>query len=63
MFFHFMTAIFALALPEIIYEKYKSQRPSPMEYAGRIMQKEAAAGLKEEKAVALQLLYKRPGGH
>ena len=63
MFFHFMTAMFALALPEITYEKYKSQRPSSMEYTGRSMQKEAAAGVKEEKAAALQLLHKRPGSN
>lgn len=62
MFFHFITAIFALALSEIIYEKYKSQRYSSMEYAGRSIQKEAAAGVKK-KAAALQLLCKRPGTH
>lgn len=39
MFFHFMTAIFVLALSEITYGKYKSQRPSSMEYTGRSMQK------------------------
>jgi len=34
-----------------------------MEYAGRSMQKEAAAGVKQEKASALQLLCRRPGSH
>lgn len=63
MYFHSMTATFVLALPEITYEKCKSQRPSSMEYAGRSMQKEAAAGVKGEKAAALQLLCKGQGSH
>lgn len=32
-----------------------------MEYVGRSMQKEAAAAVKEEKAVPAQLSCKRPG--
>lgn len=43
-------AIFALALPEVTHEKHKPQRPSSVEYVGRSMKKEIAAGVKEKGA-------------